>query len=109
PVSLLAGQRTATGTIAGLATGSAVLTLTNSSLLNSMEAQVYVTTESANANVIYTRALGLVKGDPAVPSTDSTSGPVLSAPLGVIKGDPASYPGATVGPILSSPLGVEKP
>ena len=109
PITLPAGQTQATGTITGIAAGTTVLRLSAQSFVEPLDFVVNVTTEFASANVLFTRPLGLVKGDPTAPAANSPSGPVLSAPLGVVRGDPSS-PAANSpsGPVLTAPVGVIK-
>lgn len=103
--TIAAGQTQATFSVAGLAAGTTNLTLSAPSLLHPLGASIFVDPAFASANVRYSRALGLVKGDPT--HAAGTSGPHVSPPLGLVKGDPTRAPG-TSGPHIAPPLGIVK-
>ena len=98
PITLAAGQTLATGTITGIAVGTTLLSLASPAFVEPVFATVYVTTDFANANVIQSKVLGIVKGDPSSPSANSPSGPVLSACPISTPPDPASTRGTSSEP-----------
>ena len=111
PLTLAAGQTQVIGTITPVAAGTTALVLNSPTFVDTQpkgNVLIYVTTDIANANVVR-QTLGVVKGDPASPATNTQSGPVLAAPLGVIRGDPGSPSANTQsGPVYAAPLGVIK-